>query len=193
MGLELKILKEKVHEDEQKSGIGSIYDDERNMHAHINLLKTKYQKMRRDNERALEELRKRQLHVQNEQHQLEAQLNIIDKQTNTVIEEGIVFKDKSNKEQTLMNKDNKVKSNETRELQNEVEMLKKQRDQAEALRKKNHMRIDDDEKAEAERARRHEEEVELLNKLKVKKNAEKVDLDAKLKKVADDFLAMSDL
>jgi hypothetical protein len=42
MELELKILKEKVVEDEKKSGIGSLFDDEKTSHQHINLLKTKY-------------------------------------------------------------------------------------------------------------------------------------------------------
>ena len=35
MELELKILKEKVIEDEKKSGIGSLYDDEKTSHQHI--------------------------------------------------------------------------------------------------------------------------------------------------------------
>ena len=48
MELELKILKEKVVEDEQKSGIGNLFDDEKSSHQHINLLKTKYMQMRRD-------------------------------------------------------------------------------------------------------------------------------------------------
>lgn len=48
MELELKILKEKVVEDEKKSGIGSLFDDEKTSHQHINLLKTKYMQMRRD-------------------------------------------------------------------------------------------------------------------------------------------------
>ena len=42
MDLEFKILKEKVMEDEKKSGIGSLYDDDKTSHQHINLLKTKY-------------------------------------------------------------------------------------------------------------------------------------------------------
>jgi hypothetical protein len=32
MDLELKILKEKVIEDEKKSGIGSLYDDDKTSH-----------------------------------------------------------------------------------------------------------------------------------------------------------------
>ena len=48
MELELKILREKVTEDEKKSGIGSLYDDDKTSHQHIQLLKTKYAKMIRD-------------------------------------------------------------------------------------------------------------------------------------------------
>ena len=42
MELELKILKEKVIEDEKNSGIGGLFDDEKTSHEHITLLKTKY-------------------------------------------------------------------------------------------------------------------------------------------------------
>lgn len=42
MELEMKILKEKVFEDEKKSGIGSLFDDEKTSHQHIVLLKQKY-------------------------------------------------------------------------------------------------------------------------------------------------------
>ena len=48
MDLEFKILKEKVKEEESKQGIGSLYDDDKTSHQHINLLKTKYAKMLRD-------------------------------------------------------------------------------------------------------------------------------------------------
>ena len=58
MELELKILKEKVIEDEKNSGIGSMFDDEKTSHQHINLLKTKYMKMRRDYEKKMQELNK---------------------------------------------------------------------------------------------------------------------------------------
>ena len=51
MELELKILKEKVIEDEKKSGIGSLFDDEKTSHQHILLLKDKYMQMRKDFEK----------------------------------------------------------------------------------------------------------------------------------------------
>lgn len=46
MELEMKILREKVFEDEKKSGIGSLFDDEKTSHQHISLLKSKYMQMR---------------------------------------------------------------------------------------------------------------------------------------------------
>jgi hypothetical protein len=48
MELELKILKEKVVDDEGNSGIGGLFDDEKTSHQHIDLLKSKYAQMRRD-------------------------------------------------------------------------------------------------------------------------------------------------
>jgi hypothetical protein len=51
MELELKILKEKVVDDEKNSGIGSLFDDEKTSHQHISLLKTKYMQMRKDYEK----------------------------------------------------------------------------------------------------------------------------------------------
>jgi hypothetical protein len=63
MELELKILKEKVVADEKDSGIGSLFDDEKTSHQHINLLKTKYQNMKRQFDKDKEELEKKELDV----------------------------------------------------------------------------------------------------------------------------------
>jgi hypothetical protein len=67
MELELKILKEKVIDDEKKSGIGSLFDDEKSSFQHISLLKQKYQKMRRDYDRQIEELNKKKLAIVGDQ------------------------------------------------------------------------------------------------------------------------------
>jgi len=42
MELEMKILKEKVIEDEKQSGIGALFDDDKTSHMHVHLLKQKY-------------------------------------------------------------------------------------------------------------------------------------------------------
>lgn len=77
MELELKILKEKVIDDEKKSGIGSLFDDEKSSFQHINLLKQKYQKMRRDYDKKTEELNKYKLNVVGDQFVLDSQINIM--------------------------------------------------------------------------------------------------------------------
>jgi len=63
MDLELKILKEKVVEDEGNSGIGSLFDDEKSSHQHIALLKEKYQHMRMQFEKKMQDLKKKKLDV----------------------------------------------------------------------------------------------------------------------------------
>lgn len=82
MDLELKILKEKVIEDEKNSGIGSLYDDDKTSHQHIQLLKTKYAKMKRDFDRNMEKLSKENLKVVGEQFVLNAQLKVMKEQNN---------------------------------------------------------------------------------------------------------------
>ena len=77
MDLELKILKEKVVEDEKNTGIGSLFNDEKNTHQHISLLKEKYQKMRKDYKEAREGMEKRKLEVLGDQFVLDAQINIM--------------------------------------------------------------------------------------------------------------------
>lgn len=77
MDLELKILKEKVIEDEKKSGIGSLYDDDKTSHQHINLLKTKYAKMKRDFDLRMEKLSKENLKIIGEQFVLQSQIKIM--------------------------------------------------------------------------------------------------------------------
>lgn len=80
MDLELKILKEKVIEDEKKSGIGSLYDDDKTSHQHINLLKTKYAKMKRDFDLRMEKLSKENLKIIGEQFVLQSQIKIMREQ-----------------------------------------------------------------------------------------------------------------
>lgn len=72
MELELKILREKVLEDEAKSGIGSMYDDDKTSHQHISLLKTKYAQMKRDFDRSIQDLGKNSLKVKGQEFVLDA-------------------------------------------------------------------------------------------------------------------------
>ena len=74
MDLELKILKEKVKEDEADSGIGGLFDDEKTSHEHISLLKSKYSAMRRESDKKFELLDKDKLETMGEKFMFEAQL-----------------------------------------------------------------------------------------------------------------------
>ena len=74
MELECKILKEKVHEDEKRSGIGSLFDDDKSSYMHMHLLKVKYVKMKKDFRRQMDDLMKQRLMVFGLMQTLEAQL-----------------------------------------------------------------------------------------------------------------------
>lgn len=92
MELELKILKEKVVEDEKKSGIGSLFDDEKTSHQHIHLLKTKYTEMRRKYDKDQQDLKKQKLDVIGEQFILNSQIDTITSQTQKMNEEKDEYK-----------------------------------------------------------------------------------------------------
>lgn len=72
MELELKILKEKVIDDEKKAGIGSLYDDDKTSHQHIQLLKTKYAKMKSDFDKSTDALNKKSIAINGESFILKA-------------------------------------------------------------------------------------------------------------------------
>ena len=77
MDLELRILKEKVAEDEKQSGIGSLFNDEKNKSEHVSELKTKYHQMRIEYEKRLEDMDQRKLKVLGDQFVLDAQINVL--------------------------------------------------------------------------------------------------------------------
>lgn len=74
MELELRILKEKVIEDEKNSGIGSLFDDEKTSHQHIQLLKEKYMDMRKRFEKREQDQAKQRLEIIGEQFILDSQI-----------------------------------------------------------------------------------------------------------------------
>lgn len=86
MELELKILKEKVVEDEKNSGIGSLFDDEKTSHQHIHLLKQKYMQMRKDFDKRQQDLNKSKLDIIGEQFVLNSQIDTITDQTSKLNE-----------------------------------------------------------------------------------------------------------
>lgn len=84
MELELKILKEKVINDEKDSGMGSLFDDEKTSHQHIQLLKVKYQEMRRKYDKLQDDLNKQKLDVIGEQLILESQIDTLKNQKDEI-------------------------------------------------------------------------------------------------------------
>lgn len=77
MELELRILKEKVIEDEKNSGIGSLFDDEKTSHQHIQLLKEKYMKMKKDFEKLTQDQARKRLDIIGEQFILDSQIRMM--------------------------------------------------------------------------------------------------------------------
>ena len=77
MELELKILKEKVVDDEKNSGIGSLFDDEKTSHQHIDLLKSKYMNMRRKFETDKDRMNDKMIEVRGTQQVYDSQIDAI--------------------------------------------------------------------------------------------------------------------
>lgn len=117
MELELKILKEKVVDDENKSGIGSLFDDEKSSHQHIQLLKVKYVEMRRKHDKHQQELQKSKLDVIGQQLIYDSQIDAINGQTETKLKSKVVFETKIKK--TLFDSEKKYK--DTQKAKNMIE------------------------------------------------------------------------
>lgn len=193
MELELRILKEKVIEDEKKSGIGSLYDDDKTSHQHIQLLKTKYAKMKRDFDRAMEKLSKENLKVIGEQFVLTAQIKIMREQnqdlnTNTREYEKAVTERKFDLE-----KQGKDGMRLRMELEAEMRTMEAQFQKASQEHYNNTMFLMKDEKSELEAKRRHDKLQTLNQGLIEKKRQEKADLDAGLEQLAQEYQAMAEL
>lgn len=192
MELELKILKEKVLEDEQKSGIGSLYDDDKSSHQHISLLKTKYAQMKRDFDRNINELSKQSLKVKGQEFVLDAQLKIVKEQTQKLKQNEGDFNETMRDQRqtlTLTNKDNTKQQialeGEMRDLNNNVQ-------NCEEIHKEHKIHQDSEKKNDEEAKARHIQEVELMTTLKTRKEKEKADLEKELAQIEKDFLAMKD-
>lgn len=123
MELEMKILKEKVVEDEKKSGIGSLFDDEKSSQQHIQLLKTKYTKMRRDYDKKIEELNKHKLNVVGEQFVLDSQITIMHTQNQKIGEQQGEYDFATKKRIYEIDRELKETSKQRFEFENEVKSL----------------------------------------------------------------------
>lgn len=73
MELELKILKEKVVDDEKNSGIGALFDDQKSSNEHIDQLKIKYADMKKNFEQIYDRMNDKMIDVKGNQQVLHSQ------------------------------------------------------------------------------------------------------------------------
>ena len=185
MELELKILKEKVIEDEKNSGIGSMFDDEKTSHQHINLLKTKYMKMRRDYEKKMQELNKIKLDVISDQYILNSQIDIMTQHTAKLYDNKHEYELQIKKD--LFETDRKGKETQKTKLSLEADLrqleseLKKEDDQ----NYENVMILEQGKVRDEYTTLRHERDIDLISKNYEEVKKELEDILAK-KKAADD-------
>lgn len=193
MELELKILKEKVIEDEKKSGIGSLYDDDKTSLQHIYMLKQKYREMLRKFHLDYEKKQKEQMKVMGEQGVLNAQLEFLKKLSGEQKEEKNTFDNESSKREFDIGKKKAEAHKLKMELEAEKGSLEDQHKKASGDHLKNKLELDQDAKSEEVRAQRHTDQAEEDAKLIEKKKAEVSDLQAKIAEQEAIYQGMADL
>jgi len=193
MELELKILREKVSEDEKKSGIGSLYDDDKTSHQHIQLLKTKYAKMKVDFEAMQQSLQKQSLKVKGQEFVLTAQIDIMKQQNQKLTHTQKSYKEETDKQ--AYDLDRVLKDTQKARIDIEADLRRIENELEKSLNDHyDHKMLQDGEKnSEIELLYRHELEVKLLTELLEKKKVELDKVNADVAKIADDFLKWKDL
>ena len=179
MELELKILKEKVIDDEKKSGIGSLFDDEKSSFQHISLLKQKYQKMRRDYDRQIEELNKKKLAIVGDQFVLDSQINVMQAQNQKIQDQQADFNGAISKRHFELDRELKDVSKQRLDTENEVRQLDNEYGREGGENYENKMNIVKDGEFEKLGNIRHTLEVKLLEELLVAKDVEIKDFEEK--------------
>ena len=172
MELELKILKEKVVEDEKKSGIGSLFDDEKSSFQHISLLKQKYQKMRRDYDKRIEELNKLKLKIIGEQFVLDSQINIMLSQNQKVEDSQRDYNSVYMKRHGELDKELKDVSKQRSDTENDVRDHEKDQEREANENYESTMYIIKDNTFDELNKARHKMEVELYSQLITDKELE---------------------
>jgi hypothetical protein len=158
MELELKILKEKVKEDEQDTGIGGMFDDEKTSHEHVTLLKTKYAAMRRDYEHRFNQLDKDKLETMGDKFQLEAQLHANKTQLKDMKKKYTEYVDEHNKVKFELEKKVKELQRSRLDLENEVRNLANSVGKSQDAHFSNDMYLQKDKAREEKLGVRHLEE-----------------------------------
>jgi hypothetical protein len=189
MEMELKLLKEKVIEDEKSSGIGSLFNDEKSSYQHIDLLRQKYNQMRRDYIKKVEEMEKEKLRILGDQFVLDAQINIMS--------------DVNNKMEDIRDKDEKDRLDKIKELETRYRELYRMRKELEEQLKRLKIDLDKQKKdnynhklhLEVEKAEddhdsyRHERDIKAAEDRFAKKEEELKAIDAALDNIQKQFEA----
>lgn len=175
MELELKILKEKVVEDEKKSGIGSLFDDEKSSYQHIMLLKQKYTKMRRDFDKKTEELNKFKLKVAEQQFVLDSQINVMQEQNQKIEDSQKEYDFNTKKRLFELEREFKDTSKQRFDLENECRAFESETHRENEENYNNKMSLEKDKQFE-----------ELLNtRFKLDKDLQEALVQDKDKKIAE--------
>lgn len=180
MELEMKILKEKVMEDEKNSGIGSLYDDERNSYAHIQELRRKYAEMKNNFERQTANLNNRKLEVSGQGFELKSKVKAMRENNAEVGRQVKEFDGDFQKRHFTLDKEVSQAQKTRAELESEMRSLQNQLDKSSQEHYDNWLYLEKEARFEEERRRRHAKEMDLKTTLTDTKTKE---LDAKTKEM----------
>lgn len=187
MELELKILKEKVIDDEKKQGIGSLVNDEKSSFFHIDELKKKYLKMRRDFDKEVEESNQKKLHIMGEQFILKSQIDILQDQKDKMIFSSKKDKDALNREfaETRRKFDETQKAE--RKLMNEILEKKNLQHDEHKKHKENKLYMETDNTEKNIENIRYDIQMKNLEDLKIHKTEKLAKLNSELQAVEAKF------
>ena len=178
MDLELQILRDKVIEDEKNSGIGSLYDDDKTSHQHIQKLKEKYAQMRKDFEKTMTALGKQLRKAKGQEFVLDAQIKVMKEQRQKLKDQEMDFHQENSKDQHTTTKEVNTFKTEVTNLTNDLTKFATQLAQASATHHDHKMSQAIEKESDTTNMARHDQYVDLMEKLiKVKKEEEKKAID----------------
>ena len=192
MELELKILRDKVIEDSQKSGIGSLYDDDKTSHQHISLLKSKYSQMKRDHDKMLQDLNKQNLKVKGQEFVLDAQIKIMSEQKSKLKQSEESFTDDMRQQTGELSTVNRDSNRQLINLESDLRTLINDGDRAESTHFEHKIHQDKEKTFDEENKARHDKEVGLITDLIDRKQKEHDEIKQALLKIEADFKGKTD-
>ena len=187
MEMELKLLKEKVIEDEKNSGIGSLFNDEKTSLEHIDILKQKYNQMRRDYLKKTNDTDKERLKILGEQFVLDAQINILTDINNKM--EDVRDRDEKRRLEQISDLEKKYRElyNERKRLEAELAKLKDNVNREQKKFQELQDAIKKEEEADAHGTYRFERDSAAGDAMHAKKQEELEQIKADLEGVAQQF------